>query len=170
MLRVVQKSIAFVFRKFNCWPNTDTVNTPHHWIRKNLMPSLNVSPQNDFAVKHFFGAATTILYSWCPPWFHPPPFTSPLFKGPPLIRNIHPPLFSTFSGTGVPIPWYPISFIKSFKTPDFSKHVSQVLKLWYYTWKPPQIYYNIKVKEKIMYTSYSLAIFKFWKHNLPIWW
>ena len=35
-----------------------------------------------------------------------------------------------------------ISFIKPFKTSDFSKHVSHIMTWWYDTWKHSQTYYN----------------------------
>ena len=47
------------------------------------------------------------------------------------------------------------SILKQFKTSDFSRHASHIVKLRYYSWKPSQIYHN-KVYQlcKLSYTNY----------------
>ena len=72
---------------------------------------------------------------WCPPFFQPsplnmstplPPFLSNS-KTSLLIRNICVPLFSTFSGTEVPVPW----FTDIYKTSQNIRFIKTYLTLWH---------------------------------------
>ena len=92
-----------------------------------------------------------ICVSWYPSWCQPPsPYlniSTPYSKVPvPLYKTHHVStsllcLLSFFWNSG-PSLFLALSFIKPFKTSDFSKDVSHVMTLWYYTWKHSQTYYN----------------------------
>ena len=99
--------------------------------------------------------------SWYPSWCQPPSprlnISTPYSKIPvPLYKTHH---VSTsflyllfFFWNNGPSLFLALSFIKPFKTSDFSKDVPHVMKLWYYTWKHSQTYYN-----KVYYTYKSLC-------------
>ena len=95
----------------------------------------------------------------------------PRFKGvPPWLRNIcvHPSsLFLEQKSLFLDLL---ISFLKPFKTSDFSNHVSHVLVWWYYNWKHFQTYYNkVYYIQKLLCTSYiRLNIMSKSHHNQSI--